>query len=219
MTTPPGDPAAPGPGLPPPPAPGTPQAMAWPAAPSPAPARRAQPALIGGVILIVVGAALLVGQVADLSAAWPVWIIVPGLAMLAGSLFIPPRGGLGLAIPGAIVAMVGTILAVQEAYDLYSTWAYAWALVAPTSVGIAILVYGLAQRDGELVADGLRTTFIGLVLFAAFALFFEGVVGLNGYAIANLDQVLPYLAIGLGVVMVIVSLFTGRRHRDTGAKS
>jgi hypothetical protein len=172
-----------------------------------------------GVVLIVVGAALLIGQLTDVADAWPVWLIVPGLAMVAGSLFIPPRGGLGLAIPGAIIAMVGVILGVQEAYGLYSTWAYAWALVAPTSVGLAMLLYGLAQRDGELASDGLRTTFVGLVLFSAFALFFEGVLGLNGYAIANLDQVLPYLAIALGVVLVVVSLFTGRRHRDRGAGS
>jgi hypothetical protein len=169
------------------------------------------------VILIVVGAALLIGQLTDVAEAWPVWLIVPGLAMVAGSLFIPPRGGLGLAIPGAILATVGAILAVQETYGLYSTWAYTWALVAPTSVGLAMLIYGLAQRDGELARDGLRTTFVGLALFAGFALFFEGINGLNGYAIANLDQVLPYLALGLGVVMVVASLFTGRRHRDGGA--
>jgi hypothetical protein len=220
MTTPPSTPSGPGASLPPP-APGGPQPGAWPgtAAPAPTQARHPQPGLVLGVILIVIGAALLVGQVVDLTDAWPVWLIVPGLAMVAGSLFIPPRGGLGLAIPGAILATVGAILGVQEAYGLYSTWAYAWALVAPTSVGVAMVLYGLAQRDHELASDGLRTTFTGLVLFAAFALFFEGVLGLNGHAIANLDQVLPYLAIGLGVVLVVVSLFTGRRHTDRGAKA
>jgi hypothetical protein len=157
--------------------------------------------------------------VVDISAAWPLWMIVPGLAMVAGSLFIPPRGGLGLAIPGAIIATVGGVLWVQETYGLYSTWAYAWALVAPTSVGLAMLVYGLAQRDRELAADGLRTTFVGLVLFAAFGLFFEGVLGLNGYAIANLDEALPYLALGLGVVLVVVSLFTGRRRPDRSSRA
>jgi hypothetical protein len=172
-----------------------------------------------GVILIIVGGALLVGQVADLATAWPAWFVVPGLAMLAGSLFIPPRGGLGLAIPGAILAMLGLVLGVQEAYGLYSSWLYAWALVAPTSVGLAMLVYGLARRDSELAADGMRTALVGLVLFAGFGLLFEGVLGLNGHAINNLDEVLPYLAIGFGALLVVLSLFTGRRRRHHGASA
>ncbi len=246
MTSPTGDPNAPGPGLPPPPAPASPPGGTWPAVsggwtgpgpqpapqigpqpasqtPSwtapPAPVRHVQPGLVLGVILIVVGGALLVGQVTDLSTAWPVWLIVPGLAMVAGSLFIPPRGGLGLAIPGAILATVGAILGVQEAFGLYSTWAYAWALVAPTSVGVAMLVYGLARRDGDLAADGLRTTAVGLILFGSFALFFEGVIGLNGYAIANLDQALPYLVLGFGVFLVVASFIGGRRGKGGDAKA
>lgn len=247
MTSPANDPHLPGPDLPPPPGAATPPGSpgtspgggwagpgaqpgqpaggpspqggpSWSAAAQPTPAGRAQPGLVLGVILIVVGGALLVGRLVDVSTAWPLWIIVPGLAMVAGSLFIPPRGGLGLAIPGAIIATVGGVLWVQETYGLYSTWAYAWALVAPTSVGLAMLVYGLAQRDRDLAADGLRTTFVGLVLFSAFGLFFEGVIGLNGYAIANLDEALPYLALGLGVVLVVVSLFTGRRRPDRGSR-
>ena len=127
-------------------------------------------------------------RVVDLSfggATWPLWIVVPGVAMLVGSFFIPPRGGLGLAIPGAIVTMVGLILWVQEAYDLYATWAYAWALVAPTAPGLGMLLYGLVQRDGELARDGLRTTLVGLGLFLGFTLFFEGVLGLSGSPIAE----------------------------------
>ena len=132
------------------------------------------------MVLVIIGAALLVPRVVDLSfggATWPLWIVVPGLAMLVGSFFIPPRGGLGLAIPGAIVTMVGLVLWVQETYDLYATWAYAWALVAPTALGLGMLLYGLVQRDGELARDGFRTTLVGLGLFLGFALFFEGVIG------------------------------------------
>jgi hypothetical protein len=145
-------------------------------------------------------------------ATWPLWIVVPGVAMLLGSFFIPPRGGLGLAIPGAIVTMVGLILWVQEAYGLYATWAYAWALVAPTAPGLGMLLYGLVQRDGELARDGLRTTLVGLGLFLGFMLFFEGVIGLSGSPIANMDEVLPYAFIGLGVLLVVLSFFGGGRR-------
>ena len=63
-------------------------------------------------------------------------IVVPGVALLIASFAVPPRGGLGLAIPGAIIATVGLILWFQSAYDAYATWVYAWALVAPTAPGV-----------------------------------------------------------------------------------
>jgi hypothetical protein len=170
--------------------------------------------LVIGIILVVVGGIVLVSRVADLTlgaSAWPLWVIVPGLAMLIGSFAIPPRGGVGLAIPGAMIAMVGVVLWVQDYYGLYATWAYAWALVAPTAVGIGMLAYGLVRGDGDLVSDGVRATLTGLGLFLGFALFFEGVIGLSGHRIANLDQVLPYAAIALGVVLIVASFFVGPR--------
>ncbi len=191
--------------------------------PAPEPARATPPGLVAGVILVVVGAAVLVTRVVDISfngATWPLWIVIPGVAMLLGSFFIPPRGGLGLAIPGAIVTMVGLILWVQEAYGLYATWAYAWALVAPTAPGLGMLLYGIVHRDGELARDGLRTTLVGLGLFLGFMLFFEGVIGLSGSPIPNLDEVLPYALIGLGVLLVVLSFIGGGRRKtgpDAGA--
>ena len=57
----------------------------------------------------------------------------------------------------------------------------------------------------------------GVGLFLGFAFFFEGVIGLSGHRIANLDEVLPYVVIGFGVLLVVSSLFGGgnrdRRHR------
>ncbi len=226
MTTP--DPFAPPPVEPAPGAP-TPPLTTPPMTPTtPAPPQTASPALridssgspqlalIGGVILVVIGTMFLVGRVLDITLgahAWPLWIIVPGLAMLTGSLFIPSRGGVGLAIPGAIVTMAGLVLWVQESYGLYETWAYAWALVAPTGPGLGMLVYGLARGDRELVGDGLRLTLIGLGLFLGFALFFEGAIGLSGERLAGLDEALPFVVIGLGGLMVVLSLIRGRPGR------
>ena len=56
---------------------------------------------------------------------------------------------------------------------------------------------------------------VGLALFAGFALFFEGVLGISGEPIANLDEVLPYAVIGLGVLLVVLSL--PRRRPSRGA--
>jgi hypothetical protein len=178
-----------------------------------------QPGLVAGIVLVVIGVVFLLVRVVDVtigSGSWPLWIIVPGIAMVAGSLAIPPRGGLGLAVPGTIIAIVGGILWVQDAFGLYATWAYAWALVAPTGPGLAMLVYGLVRGDRELAGDGFRTMLVGIGLFLGFAFFFEGVIGLSGHRIANLDEVLPYVVIGFGVLLVVSSLFGGgnRDRRD-----
>ncbi len=180
--------------------------------------RATPPGLVAGIILVFIGGALLAGRLVDFSVigvTWPLWIVVPGVAMLVGSLFIPPKGGVGLAIPGTIIAIVGLILWVQETYGLYATWAYAWALVAPTGPGLGMLIYGLVHRDGELVADGFRTMLVGIGLFLGFALFFEGVIGLSGEPIANLDEVLPFAVIGLGALLVVLSFFGDRRRTES----
>jgi len=208
MTTPdPSSPTGPAPGT-------TPPAPA-----GPTPFQAPQAGLVAGIILVLIGALFLVARVADLALgpnAWPLWIIVPGLAMFVGSFAIPPRAGLGLAIPGAIVTTVGVILWVQETYALYATWAYAWALVAPTAPGLGMLAYGLVKGDRSIAGDGLRTMLVGLGLFLGFALFFEGVIGLSGERVAGLDQVLPYVVIGLGALLVVLS-FRGRPEAGTRA--
>jgi hypothetical protein len=207
MTTP--DPSGPSPEPAPQPSPTTPSLEPR----GPDAGRPSQSALVAGVVLILVGALFLVGRIAGLALgpnAWPLWIVIPGLAMVVASLLVRSRAGLGLAVPGMIVTMVGLVLWVQATYDLYATWAYAWALVAPTGPGLAMLVQGTWLGDRRLAAEGLRTTFVGLALFLGFALFFEGVIGLSGQRVPGLDQALPYAAIGLGLVLVAASLFGGR---------
>ena len=210
--------ALPRPGPTPPPG-GTPPPGAPPpwSASAPWPERREpqSPGLAFGIILVAVGTVFLglrLGNIALGPDSWPLWLIVPGLAMLVGSLFIPSRGGLGLAVPGVILAIVGGILWFQSAYGLYATWAYAWALVAPTGPGLAMLIYGAVHGDGDLALDGLRATLTGAGLFLGFGLFFEGVIGISGHRIENLDQVLPYAAIGLGILLIVLAFVEGGRR-------
>ena len=172
-------------------------------------------AVILGAILIIAGGAFLVTNVTGfaLDAAWPLFVIVPGLVLLAASFAAGGEAGGGLAIAGSIVTTVGLILAVQEATGLYSTWAYAWALVAPGSVGVGMFLFGTFTGRPDLRLAGLRLAGIGLALFVGFALFFEGVIGLSSDGPPPLEGLLPIALIALGAVLVLGSLF-GRRRPD-----
>ena len=173
-------------------------------------------AVVLGAILIVVGGVFLVTNVTgfSLDAAWPLFIIVPGLVLLAASFAAGGEAGGGLAIAGSIVTTVGLILAVQEATGLYATWAYAWALVAPGSVGVGLLLFGTFTGRGDLRSAGLRLAGIGLALFVGFAIFFEGVIGLSGDGAPPLEGLVPIALIAFGAILVVGSLF-GRRRPDS----
>jgi hypothetical protein len=167
-------------------------------------------AIVLGTILIIIGGAFLVSNVVgfELEAAWPLFIIVPGLVLFGAAFAVGGEPGSGFAVAGSIVTTVGLVLAVQEATDLYETWAYAWALVAPGSVGFGLVLYGLLTRQPRLVSAGLPTLGVGLALFLGFGLFFEGVIGLSG--VPELQNLLPVGLVVLGFVLVIGSL-VGRR--------
>ncbi len=166
-----------------------------------------------GIVLIVVGALLLVDRVVGIdlaSAGWPLFVIVPGVLLLAWGVSMTGREGVGLAVGGGITIVVGLILAVQNATGLWATWAYAWALVGPVGTGVGLIAFGLTHGDEGLISNGLRSLGSGLALFVAFGLFFEGVIGLSGTPFLSTDFG-PVVLIGAGVVVLLVGLFRGRR--------
>ena len=169
--------------------------------------------VVVGIVLIVVGALLLVDRLAGLdlgSAGWPLFIIVPGILLLAWGVSMTGREGVGLAVGGGIATVVGLILAVQNLTGLWATWAYAWALVGPGGTGIGLIAYGLTHRDRGLVTSGLRSLGTGVLLFVAFGLFFEGVIGLSGTPFLSTD-IGPFVLVGVGTLILLVGLFRGRR--------
>jgi hypothetical protein len=174
-------------------------------------------ALALGIILVIVGLAFMVGQQFTINLGehgWPVFVIVPGVILLLIGLAVPHEGGLGAAIPGGIITTVGLVLAYQTATNAYATWAYAWALIAPGSVGVTLTLYGLLHRRLDLFDAGLRTAAVGLGLFVGFGLLFENVIGLDaGGASAPVKNAFPLLAMGLGVFIVILNLIPRRAER------
>jgi hypothetical protein len=170
--------------------------------------------LIFGLLLILLGGAALLVQVGGLSIGWPIWILLPGVALVVGAFAVGGSGGSGMAAVGGIVTMVGAVLAVQEAADLYQTWAYAWALVAPGGVGAGLAVYGLLARRGEDLRGGLGALFVGVVIFLVGFLFFEGVIGLSGERFGSLtDIAVPLALVGIGVVVLVGAFIPGPWRR------
>ncbi len=166
-----------------------------------------------GVALILLGGFFLVVQLggqdfADLG--WPLFIIIPGVILYVVGFIVGGRNGSGFAIAGSIVTMVGIVLALQNATDAWASWAYAWALVGPAAAGFGMLTYGLVYRYEDLIRGGLSSLGVGIALFIVGFFFFEGVLGLSGDAVPQVRDAFPYASIGLGAVLIVLSLFTGK---------
>src|SRR5262245_3877735 len=179
------------------------------------PDRGRRGSIVLGVILVVAGLLAILGRQLDVdvvSIGWPLFVIVPGILLLAGSLFVGGRPGIGLAIPGGIVTMTGLVLVFQNATGAYQTWAYAWALVAPGGVGVGLVVYGLlaGERDSLRAGGPVRLTRLGL--FLAFGFIFEAIFGLSGTRFVGFENAFAIGLIVLGVIVLGLA-FAGRRGR------
>lgn len=166
-----------------------------------------------GLLLIVVGGAYLAARLAGIDLAllgWPAFVIVPGLAVFALAFVVGGPGGAGLATVGAVITTTGVILAVQRATGHWATWAYAWALVAPGSVGVGLVVYGLLSRQPSIARSGLWPAVAGLVLFLVGLLFFEGFLGLSGGRVVGVDVVAAVILIAVGGAIIVRGLVRGR---------
>ena len=171
-----------------------------------------------GLVLVILGGLALLGRVIQvdlLGLGWPIFVLVPGILLFIAGLAVGDKAGLGLAIPGGVVSMVGIVLAVQSATGLWGTWAYAWALVAPGGVGLAFVLYGLLTRQPEIARGGVPILLTGVGLFIGFGLFFEGVLHMSGLS-ANIDLLLAVGLVVLGVGILLYGLF-GRRRQSTAA--
>jgi hypothetical protein len=164
-----------------------------------------------GAILIVAGIVFFASEQLNIDwgdAAWPFYVIAPGLALLAFGL--TQRNGSGLAVAGSIVTIVGGVLLYQNATDNWESWAYAWALVGPGGSGLGMLLYGTRSANAKMARDGFWQVLAALGLFAVGFIFFEGIIGISGEPWPLPGWVLPAAVILLGV-LVLLRGFTSRR--------
>ena len=192
-----------------------------PAAPEPMnagaePRRGSGGAAVLGALLVVLGLIFLAGQYLNVDIGrygWPIYVIGPGLALVA--LGLTQRHGSGLTIAGSIVTMVGLILLYQTVTDHWESWAYAWALVAPGGSGVGMVLYGTRAQNARMARDGLTQIVVALGLFAAGFLFFEGILGISGRRLPLPEWVMPAVVIVLGLALLARG-FTARRDAHHG---
>lgn len=173
--------------------------------------RRAGSSIALGVVLVVLGVFALLVQVTgfDASGSWPLFVVIPGLTLLlVGFLSL----GTGALIPGAILTVIGLILAYMNATQDWPAWAFAWPLVAPGGVGVGIYLQGLRTRDAHLLRQGRVLMFvaalifmIGFVIFGTIFKISETDYGWFGKA------ALPALLIVIGVVLLARSIQRSRQ--------
>jgi hypothetical protein len=136
-----------------------------------------------GALLLVLGVLVVVDQAFTVDfgrVAWPVFVVVPGLALLGLGLAAGGRTGGVLAPVGGVVTMAGLVLAVQNATDRFETWAYAWALVFLTGAGVGRWLSGVVHGRRDQASSGGWLAAAGLGAFAGLAVFFEVVIGIGG---------------------------------------
>lgn len=175
--------------------------------------RTDQTGFVLGSILIVLGAFFLLSQLFGIRLGryvWPFYIMVPGVLLFMFALSAEGERGSALAIFGSVVTMVGLLLFYQNMVDHFQSWAYGWALVAPTSIGLGQLIYGALKGQAEMVRDGKRLATIGLTIFLVGAVFFELIIGISGFGIGRSGRfVLPLLLIGLGAFFILRNQWPG----------
>ena len=167
---------------------------------------------IFGILLILLGCLALVGQILDIRVnrfIWPFFIIVPGILLLFAASRDKSGAGEPFAMLGAMVTMIGLILLFQSFTRLWTSWAYAWALIAPTSVGLGQLVYGAQNNDNNMTKSGISLVNIGLIMFFVGVIFFEMILNLSGFG--RNPVVWAGFFIAAGIVVLIRGFLPRRR--------
>ena len=159
--------------------------------------------VVGGVILILLGTLLLVGQLMPNLFIWFSW---PFIIIGVGFLFIIAAaisGTGGLAIPGCIIGGIGSILYYQNLTGNWESWAYMWTLI-PGFVGLGIALAGLLDPHYRK-ADNSAWFLIALSLVGF--IIFGGAFGMPALAM----KFWPLILILIGVITLLNSLVRIKR--------
>ncbi len=176
--------------------------------------RQLRSSAVIGLMLVAVGALLLVGQFLKIDLwrfIWPLFVLIPGVILFALTVSAG-RSAAILAIPASIVTMTGLLLLYQSVTGHWESWAYAWALIFPVSLGIGLSIAGKrsASADMRKVGDGM--TRFGLIVFLVLGVFFELVLRISGGGAARVFW--PAMLVLAGLYLIVRQ--GGRGSRAVG---
>jgi hypothetical protein len=167
--------------------------------------RQSRSRVVVGLILILVGAWFLTGQLFPGLViwsgvfSWPMIIIGVGVFLLLFGLLV---GAPGMAVPAVIVGGIGGMLYYQNATGDWTSWAYTWTLI-PGFVGLGTILAGLfGGRPRRSLHQGINLVLFSLALFLIFAAL-AGKINLFG-------PYWPVLIILFGVWILVSSLIRRR---------
>ena len=176
------------------------------------------PVIVMGAILIALGIVYFLLEFIKIDInqlvhyGWPAYVAIPGLVLLVIGMSV--RDVSSLCIPGAIVSVAGIVLLIQNGWNLFGTWTYTWALVAPGGIGLGMWLQGIVYGSPGLRASGAHTMGVGLVLFLIGLVFCERILHVSGvpqgvFRTFILSILLPLVIVGVGFVLLV------RRPRPT----
>jgi len=168
-----------------------------------------------GIVLMGVGIVFFLLNILDVNYGrfgWPFFIIIPGTVLFISAFAVDESMGQALAIAGGIITTAGTILFYQNLTSHWTSWAYAWALVAPGSIGLAQFIFGSLRKQTKMVKEGRQLLLIGLAIFFGGFVFFELIIGISGFRLGRYGW--PILLIALGVVLLVRGLFIGKKQKN-----
>lgn len=168
--------------------------------------------LVVGLGLIGLGGLFILGQIFSVdfwNLIWPIFVMLPGLVFFAVML-IGSRNLAPFAIPGSIITTTGLVLFYQNVTGHWESWAYIWALIAPTSVGVGLWLAGTRSENPSLREAGSTVTKIGLAIFTVSGLFFEVILGIGDTALS--DVFWPILLILIGVYIIVRRYLPGKHY-------
>ncbi len=171
-------------------------------------------ALVGGVLLILLGLLVLVSQFFSgfdfWGTFWPFIIIGVGamffIGMAAGG-----KSTAGLAIPGSIITGIGLMLFIQNLTNHFESWAYGWTVII-ISVGLGITIMGWWSGNKGQRRSGVGLMRVGLVMFILFGAFFEMLF--NSSTLANYIFPVGLILLGLYLVLKQFGLLPVKRTDD-----